>query len=803
VVITFIPCNIMLAAKVSNRMLYTTRQKLQHTAGGKLQQSTRCYNTNSSSFFERWFNIPKGFKKFYPKEGKGPSGSSSSEAGAKKAKDKGAETFQSSAKKGKGGGSGGNNKNNNNNDPLKGMWGYVPLIIGGSLATAAFLSFSSVDSMNEISWQEFQYLYLEPGKVKQVVVVNKQYAKVILNDGGEVTAASDDVNEFAGENDANFKPDFGSNSDNYNKNNTPPQPELSDREARRKFFMEKMNQANANKTKFFSIGSVDSFERRMDEVQKNIPAKNQVPVTYETEGEFAKELIHFLPSLIILGLLGYTMRSMGGAGGGGPMGNIFKTGKSTAKMVKKESITTTFKDVAGCDGAKKEVMEFVEFLRAPKKFSDLGATIPKGALLAGPPGTGKTLLAKATAGEADVPFYSISGSDFVEMFVGVGASRVRDLFKEARANAPCIVFIDEIDAVGRARGKGGQGGNDERENTLNQLLIEMDGFGTDANVIMLAGTNRADMLDSALTRPGRFDRTIAVELPDIKGRKQIYDVHLQKLKLEKEIEEISPRLAALTPGFSGADIANICNEAAITAGREDAKAVTMVHFEKATDRIIGGLESTKLISPEERKIVAYHEAGHAVAGWFLEHASPLLKVTIVPRSKGSLGFAQYLPKEVSLRTKTQIMDIVCMALAGRAAEQVHFGKFTTGASDDLNKVTKIIYEMVQVYGMNEKIGQLAFPKDQGGGFPQERPYSESTAEVMDEEVRLMVADAYQRTIDLMEHHRESVIAVAELLMKEETISHTDVARLIGDRKFSAGVEYDEYLVHVSYCVPLV
>ena len=533
---------------------------------------------------------------------------------------------------------------------------------------------------------------------------------------------------------------------------------------------------------------------------REIPAKNQVPVTYETEGEFAKEFIHFLPSLIILGLLGYTMRSMGGAGGGGPMGNIFKTGKSTAKMVKKESITTTFKDVAGCDGAKKEVMEFVEFLRAPKKFSDLGATIPKGALLAGPPGTGKTLLAKATAGEADVPFYSISGSDFVEMFVGVGASRVRDLFKEARANAPCIVFIDEIDAVGRARGKGGQGGNDERENTLNQLLIEMDGFGSDANVIMLAGTNRADMLDSALTRPGRFDRTIAVELPDIKGRKQIYDVHLKKLKLDKEIEELSPRLAALTPGFSGADIANICNEAAITAGRENAKAVTMVHFEKATDRIIGGLESTKLISPEERKIVAYHEAGHAVAGWFLEHASPLLKVTIVPRSKGSLGFAQYLPKEVSLRTKTQIMDIVCMALAGRAAEQVHFGKYTTGASDDLNKVTKIIYEMVQVYGMNEKIGQLAFPKEQGGGWPQDRTYSESTAEVMDEEVRVMVAEAYQRTIDLMEEHKESVILVAELLMKEETISHTDVAKLIGDRKFSAGVEYDEYLVHVrSYC----
>lgn len=770
----------MFALRASNRVLSASRFKLHAAAISPPQRSI-----SSPSFFQRLFNIPKGFKKFYPKEG--GRGNTSGSAKKTKTSEKEADKLKSSSsdkdKKKKSGGGGG--PGGNDNGDLSLAFRAALVLAGGA---ALYMNLTTQSLANEISWQEFVYMYLEPKKVQQVIVVNKQYAKVLLKDTSDISASNSNVDDHGD----NFKPDFSFREDDVSKDNTDRA--IDEREAARRQFMERMQQKAANSPKFFNIGSVESFERRMDEAQKGVDAKDQVPVTYETQGEWMKEFVHFLPSLLLLGFLGFTLRSMG-SGAGGPMSNIFKAGKSNAKMVKKESISTTFKDVAGCDGAKKEVMEFVEFLRSPKKFVDLGATIPKGALLSGPPGTGKTLLAKATAGEADVPFYSISGSDFVEMFVGVGASRVRDLFKEARNNSPCIVFIDEIDAVGRARGNSRQGGNDERENTLNQLLIEMDGFGTDANVIILAGTNRPDMLDSALTRPGRFDRTIAVELPDIRGRKQIYDVHLRKLKLEKSIEEMSPRLAALTPGFSGADIANICNEAAITAGREDSAVITMAHFEKATDRIIGGLESTRIISPEERKIVAYHEAGHAVAGWFLEHASPLLKVTIVPRSKGSLGYAQYLPKEISLRTKEQIMDIVCMALAGRASEQVHFGKYTSGASDDLNKVTKIIYEMVQVYGMNEKIGQLAFPKDQGGGWPQERVYSESTAEMMDEEVRDMVAEAYQRTIDLMEEHKENVIAVAELLMKEETISHSDVARLIGERKYSAGKEYDEYLVH--------
>jgi AFG3 family protein len=405
--------------------------------------------------------------------------------------------------------------------------------------------------------------------------------------------------------------------------------------------------------------------------------------------------------------------------------------KSRAVRAVKGDMKVTFKDVAGCDEAKKEIMEFVEFLRNHKKFTDLGAKIPRGALLCGPPGTGKTMLAKATAGEADVPFYSISGSDFTEMFVGVGAARVRDMFKEARENSPCIIFIDEIDAVGGKRGRnvGGIGGNSERENTLNQLLVEMDGFTASDNIVVLAGTNRADVLDPALLRPGRFDRQINVEKPDIKGRKDIFEVYLKNLKLSGPAAEFSSRLAALTPGFSGADISNICNEAAIVAARRNKTAVDMTDFEAATDRVIGGLESSKIISPEERRVVAYHEAGHAVAGWFLEFADPLLKVTIVPRGSGTLGFAQYLPKELMLRTKDQILDIVCMALAGRAAEQVNFGRVTSGAADDLRRVTNIVYQMVQVYGMNSKVGQVSFPQDQSSGYPQERLYSESTAEV--------------------------------------------------------------------------
>jgi len=439
-------------------------------------------------------------------------------------------------------------------------------------------------------------------------------------------------------------------------------------------------------------------------------------------------------------------------------------------------------------------MEFVDFLKDSSRFTKLGAKIPKGALLCGPPGTGKTLLAKAVAGEAGVPFFSISGSDFIEMFVGVGPSRVRDLFKEARANSPCIVFIDEIDAVGRQRGRGGfSGGNDERENTLNQLLVEMDGFTPTTGVVVLAGTNRIDILDQALTRPGRFDRQVVVDKPDLQGRKEIFNVHLKGITLEGEMEEYAGRLAGLTPGFAGADIANLCNEAAIVAARRKADSVSIQDFEKATDRIIGGLESNKIISDQERQIVAHHEAGHAVAGWFLEHADPLLKVTIIPRTSGALGFAQYLPKEVFLRTQEQIMDIVSMALAGRAAEEVFFGRVTTGASDDLRRVTQLVYSTIQTYGMNSRVGQLAYPQDNNDGMPGDRPYSDATAEAMDEEARAIVDAAYKRTVELIRERKEEVEMVAKLLIEKETITHDDVLDLIGPRPFKGDGQYEEYV----------
>ena len=528
--------------------------------------------------------------------------------------------------------------------------------------------------------------------------------------------------------------------------------------------------------------------------------KDFLPVQYVTETSWSTELMKLAPTALIVGAWFLMMRSAAGGGGGGGMGNVFKIGKSNAKKIKKEDVQVTFKDVAGCQEAKKEIMEFVDFLQDATRFSKLGAKIPKGALLCGPPGTGKTLLAKAVAGEASVPFFSISGSDFIEMFVGVGPSRVRDLFKEARANAPCIIFIDEIDAVGRQRGKGGfSGGNDERENTLNQLLVEMDGFAESSGVVVLAGTNRADILDNALTRPGRFDRQITVDKPDIQGRKEIFLVHLKGIKLEGEPDDYAGRLAGLTPGMAGADIANMCNEAAIQAARRKADSVAMVDFEKASDRVIGGLESNKLISDKEKEIVAHHKAGHAVAGWFLEHADPLMKVTIIPRSNGALGFAQYLPKEVFLRTRAQIEDIICMALAGRAAEQVVFGSVTTGASDDLRRVTGMIYQMIQVYGMNESIGQLSFPKDESSPFGgQDKPYSDATSQAMDEQAKIMVDTAYQRTLDLMESKREELVKVAELLMEKETINHDDIVDLIGARPFEGDKAYQDYVSNKNH-----
>ena len=550
----------------------------------------------------------------------------------------------------------------------------------------------------------------------------------------------------------------------------------------------------------FNIGSVESFEEKLSRSQQElgIAPRNFVPVQYVTETNWALELIKSAPALLMVGITVYMLKGMSGAGGRGGggmggMGGMFQIGKSNAKKINKEDVSVTFKDVAGCQEAKKEIMEFVDFLQDSTRFTKLGAKIPKGAMLCGPPGTGKTLLAKAVAGEAGVPFYSISGSDFIEMFVGVGPSRVRDLFKEARQNAPCIIFIDEIDAVGRKRGRGGfSGGNDERENTLNQLLVEMDGFNPSAGVVVLAGTNRVDILDDALTRPGRFDRQIVVDRPDLQGRKEIFMVHLQGITLDGEPEDVAGRLAGLTPGFAGADIANICNEAAIVAARRKADTVAIEDFEKATDRVIGGLESGKIMSDDERGIVAYHEAGHAVAGWFLEHADPLLKVTIIPRSSGALGYAQYLPKEVFLRTQTQIMDTVCMALAGRAAEQVFFGRVTTGASNDLQKVTNIVYSTIQEYGMNNKVGQLAFPKDPNAG-PGDKPYSDSTAEAMDEEARRIVDEAYERTVNLITERKEEVEKIAKFLLDKETITHDDVVDCIGPRPFKGDEAYNEYV----------
>jgi len=496
------------------------------------------------------------------------------------------------------------------------------------------------------------------------------------------------------------------------------------------------------------------FEEFIERSQEGKPLAEKLHVDGAIEKEY-DGIFNWIVFFALLFLFWYLMmRRMGGQAGGGA-GQIFNIGKSKAQLFEKGTkVNITFEDVAGLEEAKVEVMEVVDFLKNPKKYTDLGGKIPKGVLLVGPPGTGKTLMAKAVAGEADVPFFSLSGSDFVEMFVGVGASRVRDLFKQAKEKAPCIIFIDEIDAIGRARGRNSmQGSNDERENTLNQLLTEMDGFGTDSGVIILAATNRPDILDGALLRPGRFDRQIGIDKPDLKGREQIFKVHLEPLKkLSPEVN--AKKLAAQTPGFAGAEIANVCNEAALIAARANKDQVEMQDFQDAVDRVIGGLEKkNKIISPEEKKIVAYHEAGHAIVGWFLEHADPLVKVSIVPRGMAALGYAQYLPKEQYLYRTEQLIDSMCMTLGGRAAEDVFFGKISTGAQNDLERITKMAYAIVTMYGMNEKVGNVSF-NDPQNEFGFNRPYSEKTAELIDEEVRNIIANAYQRTVDLINDKKD-------------------------------------------------
>nr|WKN37172.1 ATP-dependent zinc metalloprotease FtsH [Tunicatimonas sp. TK19036] len=544
------------------------------------------------------------------------------------------------------------------------------------------------------------------------------------------------------------------------------------------------------------IANPDIFDRKFEEAQKDLAESERVGYQVEERSDITSFLLNWGFLFLILFGFWFLMRRM--AGGGGPGGQIFNIGKSRAALFDAENkVNITFDNVAGLDEAKEEVREIVDFLKNPSKYTNLGGKIPKGALLIGTPGTGKTLLAKAVAGEAGVPFFSLSGSDFVEMFVGVGAARVRDLFKQAKEKAPCIIFIDEIDAVGRARGKGAMpGSNDERENTLNSLLAEMDGFSTDSGVIILAATNRPDVLDSALLRPGRFDRQISIDKPDIVGREAIFKVHLKPLKTSKDVNP--KKLAAQTPGFAGAEIANICNEAALIAARKNKKVIEPKDFQDAIDRVIGGLEKkNKIISPEEKEIVAFHESGHAIAGWFLEHADPLVKVSIVPRGVAALGYAQYLPKEQFLYRTEQMFDQMCMALGGRAAEEVVFDKISTGAQNDLERITKMAYSMVTVYGMNEKLGNISFYDSQQSDYNFTKPYSEATAQTIDEEVRKLIEKAYERTKKLLLDKREQLDILAKELLDKEILFQNDLERLIGKRPFSRPTHYQEYTEDVD------
>ncbi|MDG1711152.1 MAG: ATP-dependent zinc metalloprotease FtsH [Flavobacteriaceae bacterium] len=549
-----------------------------------------------------------------------------------------------------------------------------------------------------------------------------------------------------------------------------------------------LGQDNSNGPHYqFEVGSLELFEEKLEKARAN-----GVPFRLEfvtVENRWADTLIGFLPIIIIIGVWIFIMRRMSGGAGGGAGGQIFNIGKSKAKLFDKNTdVKTTFKDVAGLEGAKEEIQEIVDFLKNPSKYTVLGGKIPKGALLVGSPGTGKTLLAKAVAGEAKVPFFSLSGSDFVEMFVGVGASRVRDLFKQAKDKSPAIIFIDEIDAIGRARGKSNMtGSNDERENTLNQLLTEMDGFGTDTNVIVLAATNRADVLDKSLMRAGRFDRQIYVDLPDLNERKEIFKVHLKPIKAIKSLDV--DFLAKQTPGFSGADIANVCNEAALIAARGNKKTVGKQDFLDAVDRIVGGLEKkNKIITPEEKKTIAYHEAGHALVSWLLEHAAPLVKVTIVPRGQ-SLGAAWYLPEERQIVRTEQMLDEMCATLGGRAAEKVMFDKISTGALSDLEKVTKQARAMVSVYGLNDSIGNLTYYDSTGQSeYNFSKPYSEETAQKIDHEISGIIEKQYVRAIEILNLSKDKLIELAERLLEKEVIFKDDLEAILGKRPFKTNSE---------------
>ena len=630
---------------------------------------------------------------------------------------------------------------NNKGPKFGGYWSFI--IIAAFIIGIQFFSMPS--NPERISWQKFKTDLLAKGEVKDIYIVRNGGKAEITLKPEKVETHSDLV------------------AKGFNQKSIGPQY-------------------------YVPFGTLEQFEKNLQDAQKEYPEEaSDVFIDYKDDFNWWGEVITlFLPIAIFVGIWIFFMRRMSkGAGGGGGGGGIFNVGKSKAKLFDKESnIKITFKDVAGLAEAKQEVEEIVSFLKSPDKYTKLGGKIPKGALLVGPPGTGKTLMAKAMAGEANVPFFSMSGSDFVEMFVGVGASRVRDLFKQAKEKAPCIIFIDEIDAIGRARGKNpNMGANDERENTLNQLLTEMDGFETNSGVIILAATNRADILDSALLRAGRFDRQIYVDLPELKDREEIFKVHLKPLKLAEDIDYAF--LAKQTPGFSGADIANVANEAALIAARKNKSAVEKQDFLDSIDRIVGGLENrSKVIKPSEKKAIAYHEAGHATVSWLLQHAHPLLKVTIVPRGK-ALGAAWYLPQERQITTKDQLLDQMCSVLGGRAAEEIVFGEISTGAQNDLERATKQAYAMVSIYGMSDKVGMLSYYDSTGqSDFSFTKPYSEKTAELIDAEVKDLVSAAYERAKQLLSDHREQHRQVAELLIEREVIFSDDLENILGKRPWT-------------------
>jgi AFG3 family protein len=602
----------------------------------------------------------------------------------------------------------------------------IPLLLGSVLVGSVYsMNKSKQQQFQEITWQEFKTSLLKTGLVSEINVINNDCVRVVLKDEAASVLVS------------------------------------------------------PHTTYYFSIGSIDNFERKLEKAQDklNIPDDERIPVSYHSEGAMTNVLIQFVPTLMLIGFFLYMGRK---AVAGGQMGGFLNMGKSKARLLDKgQPVGVQFEDVAGANEAKEEIMEFVKFLKNPKKYEELGAKLPRGAILSGPPGTGKTLLAKATAGEAGVPFLSVSGSEFVEMFIGVGSSRVRDLFKQAKEKSPCIIFIDEIDAIGKARGKGGQmgGGNDERESTLNQLLVEMDGFDAATNhIVVLAGTNRPEILDPALLRPGRFDRHITIDKPDIEGRTQIFKRHLKPLKLDTQLipDTLAHSLARLTPGFTGADIHNVCNEAAIIAARHDKDQVSTSDFESAIERVIAGIEKkSKVLSPEERKIIAYHEAGHAVTGWYLKYAEPLLKVSIIPRGSSALGYAQYVPKEQHLYSRFQLFDKMCVALGGRVAENLFFESETTGAQDDLQKVTKMAYNQVTIFGMNKKLGPMSF-QDDGDHF--QKVYSERTGFIIDTEARQVVSKALNRTTELLTKKKQEIEKVAQFLLQKEVLSENGKLR---------------------------